>query len=187
MSPLVVIAGLAILVVAYCVWAWIRSRGSLYRKLFAEAHLLEVAEKIGALKQTALSNIGIENTQKIQSPNDDPRWFRTQAGLALFYTINNDSPGKYVHYASVSVSGTYTAHAVGETFILLWARLLGVGYERLALGVSRTTVHHAQFVLEEAEQMDFAGRSVEPLTGEGLRALLNERSTVREKLAWGQV
>ena len=176
-----------ILVVAGCGWIWIRTRGSLYRKLFAEAHFLEVGQKIGVLKQTALSNIGIEDAQKARSPDDDPRWFRTEAGLAVFYTITNKSPGKYVHHASVSVAGTYTTHAVGERFILLWARLLGIGYERLALGVSKATVHHATFVLGEAEQIDFARRPVEPLTIEGLRAFYNEMSTAREKLTWSRM
>jgi len=153
----------------------------MYRKLFAEAHLFQFGERVGAVKQAALSNLGCED---VRSPGDDPRWFRTDAGLVLLYTISNDSPGKYVHYASVSVAGTYTAHGVGETFILLWATLLGIDYERLALGVSNATVHHATFVLEEAEQLDFARRQVEALTAERLRDFYNEKLRVREKLTW---
>src|SRR5687768_8172562 len=120
---LFVLSGLLILAVAGCASAWFWSRGSLYRKLFAEAHLFQVGKGIGALKHAALSNIGVEDPQASRSTADDPRWLRTDAGLVLAYTISNDGPGEYVHYASVSVSGTYTAHAVGETFILLWAKL----------------------------------------------------------------
>jgi hypothetical protein len=176
----IVFSGLFILA-AVCALAWLWSRVSMYRKLFAEAHFVQFGEKIGAVKQAALSNLGCED---VRSPGDDPRWFRTDAGLVLLYTISNDSPGKYVHYASVSVAGTYTAHGVGETFILLWARLLGIEYERLALGISKATVHHATFVLEEAEQTDFARRQVEALTIEKLRDFYNEKSKVRERLTW---
>ena len=176
-----VLSGLLIL---GCALAWLWSRGSKYRKLFAEGHLFEFGERIGAVKQAALSNLGVEG---LQAPSaDDPRWFRTGAGLVLLYTISNDSPGEYVHYASVSLSGTYTAHAVGETFILLWAKLLGIEYERLTLGVSKSTVHHATFVLAEAEQVDFARRPVEALTIERLRDFYNEKLKVRERLTWNR-
>src|SRR5688572_17374355 len=118
MFPLV-LSGLLILAVAGCALAlW--ARVSMYRKLFAKEHFFQVGEGIDALKQAALSNIDIDVPQAARSPSDDPRWFRTDAGLALFYTITKQSSGKYLHHASVSLSGTYTAHGVGERFILLW-------------------------------------------------------------------
>jgi hypothetical protein len=52
------------------------------------------------------------------------------------------------------------AHAVGETFVLFSAKLLGVPFESLALGVGRSTVHHAEFHLSPTEQAEFAGRPV---------------------------
>jgi hypothetical protein len=77
-----------------------------------------------------------------------------------------------------------TAGAVGETFILLWARLLGVAYERLALQVSPTTVHHAEFVLDENEQADFAQRPVQAPTVELLQTFQSECAAARPSLRW---
>jgi hypothetical protein len=117
----------------------------------------------------------------VQSP-DDARILHTSAGLVFVYTVSADPAGKYVHHASVSVPGGVTAHAVGEMFILLWARLLGVGYERLVLQMSPATVHHAEFVLDGSEQADFAQRPVEAPTADMLKAFQAECLRVRQSM-----
>jgi hypothetical protein len=167
------------------VW-WIVSRLSSYRRLFADRHLVEFSQRLAAVKQAALRDMVPTDGGGIQSA-DDARLLRTSADLALLYTVTIRAPGTYVHHASVSIPGRATAHAVGATFILLWARLLGVGYERLALGVSPATVHHAEFELNEGEQADFAQRAVEVPTAEWLQAFRAECLTARESLTWNPI
>jgi hypothetical protein len=168
----VVVAGLA--------W-WTVSRLSLYRRLFAVPHMTEFGQGLAALKQAAMRAVG--DGGDAPSPND-ARILRTSAGLALLYTISIKAPGTYVHHASVSIPDRVTARAVGETFILLWARLLGVEYQRLALEVSPTTVHHAEFVLDENEQANFAQRPVQAPTVELLQAFQSECAAARSSLRW---
>jgi hypothetical protein len=170
----VVVAGLA--------W-WTVSRLSVYRRLFAVAHMSEFGQGLAALKQAAMRAAG--DGGDVSSP-DDARILRTSAGLALLYTISIKAPGTYVHHASVSIPGRVTAHAVGETFILLWAKLLGVKYERLALEVSPTTVHHAEFMLDENEQANFARRPVQAPTVELLQAFRSDCAAARQSLRGGR-
>jgi hypothetical protein len=162
------------------VW-WIGSRLSAYRRLFADRHLMEVAQRLAALKQAALRDIIAADGRDIRAP-DHPSILHTSAGLVLLYTVSCRPPGIFVHHASVSIPGRVTAHAVGETFILLWARMLGIGYERLTLSVSPTTVHHAEFVLDEREQADFVSRPVETPTIELLQTFQAECLSIRPGL-----
>lgn len=162
------------------VW-WIVLRLSWYRRLFAVPHLMQFAQELAAVKQAAMRDVITSDGEGVRPP-DDARILRTSAGLALLYTVSLGAAGTYVHHASVSIPGRPTAHAVGETFILLWAKLLGVEYGRLALDVSPMTVHHAEFVLNENEQSDFAQRPVETPTAEWLQAFLAECATARQSL-----
>ena len=173
---------LVAIVVAGVAW-WIMSRSSVYRTLFGIPHLMEFGQGLAAVKQAALQDVIASDGGGVRGP-DDPRILRTSVGLVLVYTVSIRTPGIYVHHASVSVPGRVTAHAVGETFILLWAKLLGVAYERLTLQVSPTTVHHAEFVLDGNEQSDFAQRPVETPTVESLQAFPAERAGARQNLRW---
>jgi hypothetical protein len=144
---------------------------------------MEFGQRLAALKQAAIRDVIPSDGEGVPPP-DDPRILRTSAGLALIYTVSVGTPGTYVHHASVSIPGRVTAHAVGETFTLLWARLLGVGYERLSLQVSPTTVHHAEFVLDENEQSNFAQRPMAAPTVELLQAFQAECRGARQSLRW---
>jgi len=167
-------------VVAGLVW-WIVRRVSWYRRVFAIPHLMEFGQRLPAVKQAAMRDVIAGDAEGVRPP-DDARILRTSAGLALFYTVSLGAAGTYVHHASVSIPGHPTTHAVGETFILLWAKLLGIEYGRLTIDVSPTTVHHAEFVLNENEQSDFAQRPVEVPTAEWLQAFLAECATTRQSL-----
>jgi hypothetical protein len=162
------------------VW-WIMLRLSWYRRLFAVPHLMQFAQGLAAVKQAAMRDMIASDGEGVQSP-DDARILRTSAGLALLYTVSLGAAETYVHHASVSIPGRPTTHAVGERFILLWAKLLGVDYGRISLHVSPTTVHHAEFVLNEHEQSDFAQRPVETPTVEWLQAFLAECAAARQSL-----
>jgi hypothetical protein len=167
-------------VIACLVWL-LASRLSSYRRLFADRHFMEVAQGLGPLRQAAVRNISAADGGDIRPP-DDPRILRTSAGLVIVYTISRGQTDGYVHHVSVSIPGRVTAHAVGETFILLWARLLGIGYERLSIELSSATVHHAEFVLDEQEHAEFARRPVEPPTVEWLHAFQADCLSVRSSL-----
>jgi hypothetical protein len=161
--------------------SWIMLRLSWYRRLFAVPHLMEFSQGLAAVKRAAMRDMIVSDEKGVQPP-DDARILRTSAGLALLYTVSLGAAGTYVHHASVSVPGRPTAHAVGETFILLWAKLLGVEYGRLALDVSPMTVHHAEFVLNEREQSELAQRPVEMPTAEWLQVFLAECTAARQSL-----
>jgi hypothetical protein len=122
--------------------------------------------------------------RSLPSSGDD-RILETSAGLAFVYTVIIDPDGRSIHHASVSLRGRITPHAVSETFILLWARLLGVDYRRVVLQVSPTflasfarmrfaTVHHGEFVLDTGEQAELARRPVEMPTAGTLKAFQAE-------------
>jgi hypothetical protein len=169
----------AALVVAGLGW-WGFARVSFYRRLFGVPHLMEFARELAPLKQAALRDLDPQD--KDRSPADAP-FLRTSVGLALVYTVSTRD-GSYVHHASVSFPGQPTAHAVGATFILLWARRLGFDYGRLALRVSSSTVHHAEIVLDADEHARFVQQPVEAPTAEWLEAFQVECATARESLHW---
>jgi hypothetical protein len=171
--------------IAGVVWG-IGFRVSLYRGLFADRHLVEVGEGLAALKQAALRNIISLDQESIELA-DDTRVLRTSADLTFLYTVTISAAGRYLHHASVSIPGRVTPHAVGETFILLWAKSLGIGYERLALGVSSATVHHAKFELTEEEQAEFVLRAVDAPTAEWLQTFRVECLRARESLRSRQI
>jgi hypothetical protein len=162
------------------VWL-IVSRVLRYEKLFGIPHVMQFAQALPALKQAAMRQVMTGSDGVAPSPGDDRR-LQTSAGLAFVYTVSLDPDGRYVHHASASLPGRVTAHAVGETFILLWARLLGVDYGRLVLQVSPATVHHAEFVLDDGEQADFAARPVETPSTDMLKAIAAECLRARQDL-----
>jgi len=162
------------------VW-WVVRRLSWYRRVFAVPHLMQFGQGLAAVKQAAMRDLIGGDAKGVDSP-DDARILRTSEGLVLLYTVSVGAAGTYVHHASVSIPGRPTTRAVGDTFILLWARLLGVEYGRLTLHMSPMTVHHAEFVLNENEQPSFAQRPVAAPTVEWLQAFLAECATARENL-----
>jgi hypothetical protein len=165
------------LVIAGVIWRGV-ARVSLYRRLFGVPHLMEFAQELAALKQAALRDLDPQDKERGDAPI-----LRTSVGLALVYTVSRRGGG-YVHHASVSLPGQAAAHAVGATFILLWARRLGFDYGRLALRVSPSTVHHAEIVLDEDEHSRFAAQPVDAPTAEWLQAFQAECAVARQSLRW---
>lgn len=161
---------------------WIVFRLCKYRRLYADEHYLEIAREVARLKVVALDRIVAPDEDEPPSPTD-PRALVTGAGLALFYTVWRIED-RFVHHYSVSVAGDYTAHAVGETFTLFVAKLLGVPFEALALEVWPSTVHHAEFHLSAAEQSEFAERAVPKVSLAEIKSFRSEWMEAREHLRW---
>lgn len=162
--------------------AWIVFRWTTYGRIFADAHFTEVAQGVARLKVAALERVVTTDADEVRSPTD-PRVLVTKAGLALVYTVRR-LEDRFVHHYSVSVAGGFTAHAVGETFVLFAAKLLGVPFETLALGVGRSTVHHAEFQLSPSEQTEFAGRPVPEVSLAEIEAFRKEWFEARKRLQW---
>ncbi len=169
------------LVVAALV-AWVVYRAAVYRRLFADEHFLEVARGLGRVKTAALDGVTAAGEEAVPSPAD-LNVLVTRAGLAVLYTVRQ-AEGEFVHHYSVSVVGGYTAHAVGETFVLFVAKLLGVPFGSLALGVGRSTVHHAEFRLSAAEQAEFAARPVPEVSPAEVTAFRQEWAEASKQLRW---
>lgn len=161
---------------------WIAFRWYVYRRLFADRNFLEVATGVARLKVAALDKVIVSHEDEVKSPAD-PRALVTSAGLVLIYTVWRVED-RFVHHYSVSVDGGITAHAIGETFVLFVAKLLGVPFEKLALGVGQTTVHHAQFDLSISEQTQFAEFPVPEVSKAGVKAFLTEGMEARKHLQW---
>src|SRR3954447_1777712 len=103
-------------------FAWMFLRGNVYKHLFADAHFVEVARGLARVKTAALANPLADDTE-MPPPHEDPRVLTTSAGMILAYTVSRVED-RFVHHYSVSVGGGYIAHAVGETFVLLAAKLM---------------------------------------------------------------
>jgi hypothetical protein len=173
-------AGTAVVTVV----GWIVLRGATYRRIFANAHFTEVAQGVARIKVAAMERVIASDEDEVRSAAD-PRALITSAGLAMVYTVRRieDRFVHHYHY-SVSVAGGYTAHAVGETFVLFAAKLLSVPFEFLALGVGQSTVHHAEFQLSPSEQAEFARRPVPEVSLGEITAFRGEWLEASKRLQW---
>ncbi|SRR6266404_5986332 len=89
---------------------------------------------------------------------------------------------------SVGVAGGYTAGAVGESFVLFIATLLGIPFEQLALSVVvKSTVHHAEFNLSEEEQAQFVGKAVQESGVADVTNFLRNVLEARKHLRWQRI
>jgi hypothetical protein len=166
---------------AAIVW-WILSRSRAYSRFFSDAHFLEVARGIPRIKAAALDRILAPNEDAALSP-DDSRALVTSAGLAFFYTIQYIGD-RFIHHYSVSEAGRITTAALGETYTLFVAKLLGVPFGALKLEIGRYAVRHAEFILSNAEQSAFVARATPEVSAEDVKTLRRELMEARERLQW---
>src|SRR3954468_3534958 len=138
------IGGFVVAIVA----AFLLSRASSYRQLFADEHFIAIGRGAAHLKAAAIAQIIQTDSDHPASPND-PRILKTPAGLAIVYTVQKRESG-FVHHCSVSVSGRYTAHAVGGTFVIFIMKLIGIPIERSQFEIGASTVHHGEATLDQA-------------------------------------
>jgi hypothetical protein len=164
------------------IFLWVVSRIRAYRRFFADAHFLEVSQVVRRLKAAALDRIIAPNEDQALSPSD-PRALVTSAGLAFFYTIHHVE-NRFVHHYSVSEVGRITAAALGETYALFVAKLLGVPFEALKLEMGQSAIRHVEFILSDAEQSEFAARETLEISAAEVKAFSRECMDVREHLLW---
>ena len=154
---------LTIIVLLTLAGLWLLDSHRAYRRVFADEHFREVADRLPALKRAALEHVILSASDAVCT-SEDPRGMLTSGGLAVLYLIGRE--GCWFHHdLSVSwVSRPYTPRAIGNMFLCFLARLLGIGMERLCFRISAKTVHHTAFTLSALEQQQFADRPVASLS-----------------------
>jgi hypothetical protein len=175
-----VLGAVAVLLVAIFVWGvWSRTR--MYRRLFSDRHFLELAGAAVALQQAGLDR-PITDSDQIKSQSD-PRCLLTSAGLAVVYTVStNDS--EITHHCSVSLAAGPTARAVGEIFLLLMTKLLGLPIDKLRVHIGSSTVHHALAILTLSEHARLASAPAFELTADNLEHVRREIHDLRANPEW---
>lgn len=170
--------GLAALVVAL----WLAARARRYGRVFAAEHWRQVAESMVRVKAAALAKVIRADGDEPSTP-DDHRILATSAGLAIVYTVS-ESAGRFVHHCSVSLVGGPTTHAVGGSFTLYLAKLLGLPLARLRCSVADTTVHHAELSLDADEHAALATAPVLDVSSDDIAALRREALDARARVEW---
>lgn len=160
---------------------WMHTKAKLYNSLFADEHFVEFGR--GVVKAVAAS-IDLLDRDTGDSPSpDDPRNILTDAGMLFYYTIAEEG-GVFEHHYSISIAGRYTPHAVGGTFAVFAAHLLGVSPEQLSLGISQHNVYHTVFRLTEEEQRVFLSREIQVPDLGSIDEIRAECMKVRDQLTF---
>jgi hypothetical protein len=161
---------------------WFFFRGGKYRQIFADEHFVEIAQGVAGMKRAALDDINDPTAADIPDPNDG-RLLTSSAGLVIYYDITKDDD-RFVHHYSISVGGGYTAHAVGRTFGIYVAQLLGVPLDTLTLVVTESSIHHIEFTLDPSSQELFAARAVPVVTLADVPEYRKRGMEANEKVTW---
>jgi hypothetical protein len=176
-----VLTAVAVCLVAIIVFGvWSRTR--MYGRLFSDRHHLELACAAVALKQAGLDRPIVTDSDGITS-RSDPRCLLTSAGLVVVYTVSPEASG-LLHQCSVSVAGDITARGVGERFVLLMAKLIGLPLDKLRVQIGSSTVHHALALLSPSEHARLASAPVFELTADNLERVRREISDLRANRQW---
>jgi hypothetical protein len=177
----VLVAAVAVFLVAILVFG-VWSRARMYGRLFSDRHYLELAGAVVSLKQAGLDRPIVTDSDQIES-RSDPRCLLTSAGLAAVYTVSPEESG-LLHQCSVSLAGDVTARAVGESFVLLMAKLIGLPLDKLRVRVGESTVHHALAILSPSEHARLASAPVFELTADNLERVRCEIRDLRANPEW---
>ncbi|MES2462967.1 MAG: hypothetical protein V4671_20475 [Armatimonadota bacterium] len=154
-------------------------RSAQLKQIFSDAHLIEIAEQLEAVKPLAVHLA--EVSEAPFALEDDPRAFMTGAGIVLYYTISHDD-GLYFHHFSLKDSYGITPHAVGATLVVYVARLFSVSPEILTVERSQQQVFHVSFKLSGEEQKAFARTPLHVPSARAARTLFNECLEIRQNL-----
>lgn len=147
-----------LVIIALVILLFMMRRRAAYKKLFADAHFLEIAEGVQHLKAAALARIETVEKQKLappDNPHNDPRILLTSQNLRVFYTVQQ-SEESFEHQFSLSIANGYTAIPVGETFSLYLALLLAFASQHFTIERSPHGIYHVEWQLTPGKQETFA-------------------------------
>ena len=169
-----------LLAVVAVVALWLLARSPHYSRIFSDDHVVEFSRALSDMKPALLAHIDDEDAGEVLLllPGD-LRTMQTSPGLFAAYTITKRG-GRYAHHFSLRDRQGYTAAAVGTTFGIIAALVLGVDPKTLRVGRSENTVYHVEFELDEDQQRAFAERPPREVTRENARALHDEAIKARD-------
>jgi hypothetical protein len=160
----------------------VASRARMYGRLFGDEHWLEIGRGIAGTKAAALGRV-IETDGDAPVSRGDPRIIATSSGLVIVYTVQKRE-ADFVHHCSVGTRGGATAHAVGSTFVVLVAKLLGLPTEKTTYQIADSTIHHAEAVVDEAEHLALAAAPVPEVSAGNVAELRRDVMEAREGVRW---
>ena len=155
------------------------SRIRTYGRLLSDTHFRSIADRVPDLRRGALAQM-IGESDAIREPND-PRVLRTEAGLAVVYTVRPQE-AEFIHHCSVSFPGQQVAQGSLELFLLFVVRLLGLPLQGLRLERGQLGVQHAECVLGAEAHAAFAARTPGEWSEAELLALRSEAMAARRPL-----
>jgi len=156
-------------------WA-IVSRIRTYGRLLSDAHFRAIAERVPDLKRGALARM-LGEADAIADLND-PRVLRTEAGLAVVYTVRPQE-AEFIHHCSVSFPGEQVAQGSIELFLQFVVRLLDLPLQGLRFERGQLGVQHAECVLGAEAHAAFAARAPRDWSPAELLALRSEAMAAR--------
>ena len=139
-----------VLLVLRVVWSMRRK----YSRLLSDDNFTELLGLIPSLKKVALERLG-----EPLHPPDDPRIAFTQAGLAVFYSVEPSGDG-YLHHLSFSHGGGSMAFAAGGRFMYVTLSALGTLGDLKAVAHTRGGVTHGVFQMSEIQEREYVNRAV---------------------------
>ncbi|MBV9867098.1 MAG: hypothetical protein JO316_17220 [Abitibacteriaceae bacterium] len=186
--PISIIVAAGVVAFVFIVWLWVSSRR--YARVFADANYLELGVGLERLKAAALQRMETVGEETPLGLND-PRVLRTQADLAVVYTISRRAAGdtapQWVHHLSVGLSGRYTPHRVAAPMIVYILQLLEIDLPRAVVEIAPNHVFHVEWVLDENEQAAFTARPVKVPPPELIRRVHLQCLRRRDDLRLGQI
>lgn len=160
MTAILVALAAAIAVVAGIVALGVRRQ----RRLLADAHWLEVARALPALKRAALERIDADSPKA-----GDPRVLQTTAGLLVAYVVMRDGDG-FVHQCSLNVP----SGAVAASLLAMITAGLGIRREHTVF-LTRRVGCHALLKFDAAEHERVAAQPCPEITEAELPRLREDR------------
>jgi len=158
------------------------SRARVYGRLFGDDHFIELGRGLAGVKAAALDRIA-DGVDAEPPARGDPRALLTSSGLLVVYTITWHET-EFVHHCSVGATRSVTAHAVGETFVLFAATVLGLPIGKMTFRLAESTVHHGEAVVDQAGHRELVAAGPVVVTPNNVADLRRQAMEARTGIRW---
>ena len=153
---------------------WLMARSGRYARLFAPAHLAELAARAHDISRPDAPPLRTAGGEVM------PPAAVTSAGLSVVYTRETDGR-VVVHHLSLAHRSGALARAAGLSLVALVLEALGVDLAAVDVSVSRRLTTHATFRLSASEQRDFDTRPPPAIDEASARAALGRALAQRDR------